>query len=120
MGKKEQDAKRLRYIRALERFTKSITNYLFKSQNLNKEGFIKKVANAKKLLDRAEVVALYKEEYKALEQLTQNILSYQESDEAIEDIKKDILYRANQIEKSKNFKKYKKPKHSKSALDEWD
>jgi len=31
-----------------------------------------------------------------------------------------LLYSANQLEKSKNAKKYKKEKHSRSKFEEWE
>ena len=120
MNKKEENAARLRYVRALERFSKGIISYLSKSDTLSKEGYAKKVANGSKLLDRAQKMPLYKGELQELEKLVDKMRSYIHSEAKIEDVKKDILYSANQLEKSKNFKKYKKPKHSKSDLDEWE
>ena len=120
MNKKEENAARLRYIRALERFSKGIVSYLSKSDALSKEGYAKKIANGLKLLERAQKMPLYKGELQELEKLVDKMRSYVESETAIDDIKKDILYSANQLEKSKNFKRYKKPKHSKNDLDEWE
>ena len=120
MNKKEQNAARLRYIRALERFSKSIVSYLSKAQNITKEGYAKKVANASKLLDRAQKTPLYKGELQDLEKIVQKMRSSATSEDEMEEIKKEILYSVNQLEKSRNFKKYKKPKHAKGALEEWE
>ncbi len=121
MNKKEENAVRVRYVRALERFSKSIVSYLSKVESATKEGYAKKVKNASKLLDRAMRIALYKGELQDLEKLVEKMRLYASNEEKeIEDIKKEILYAANQLEKSKNFKKYKKPKHAKGALDEWE
>jgi len=120
MNKKEQNAIRLRYIRALERFSKGILSYLAKSDTLSKEGYKKKVENGLKLLNRAQKAPLYKGELQDLERLVIKICDYANGSSEIEEIKKDILYSANQLEKSKNFKKYKKPKHSKRGLEEWE
>ena len=120
MNKKEENAARLRYIRVLERFSKGIVAYLSKSDALSKEGYAKKVANGAKLLDRAQKVSLYKGELQDLEKLVEKMRGYVQSESDIEDIKKDVLYSVNQLEKSKNFKKYKKPKHSKSDWQEWE
>ena len=116
-NKKIQNANRLRYIRALERFSKSIVGYLSKSEAPSKVGYEKKLSSAQKLLDRVQKVDLYKGELKDLENLVQKMQNAAERDD-IEEIKKEILYSANQYEKSKNFKRYKKPKHSKN-LEEW-
>jgi hypothetical protein len=48
------------------------------------------------------------------------MISYKESDKDIEDIKSDILYSSNQLEKSKNARRYKKDKHAQSKYDDWD
>ncbi len=119
MNKKEENAARLRYIRALERFSKGIVSYLSKVEEITKEGYEKKIKNAQTLLQRATKMPLYKGELQELEKLVDKMQQYaNENDKEIEEIKKDLLYSANQLEKSKNFKKYKKPKHSKSAFDE--
>jgi len=120
MNKKEETNARLRYIRALERFSKTVVSYLSKAQEITKEGYDKKIANALKLLERTQKMPLYKSELQELEQLRAKMRSKIFSAEKIEEIKKDILYSANQLEKSRNFKRYKKPKHSKSTLDEWE
>ena len=118
--KKVQDAARLRYIRVLERFTGSITKYLFKVEEPTREQFDKKVDNNRKYLDRVEQVALYKGDFNDLETLVKKILSYRESDADIETIKEDILYTANQIEKSMNRRRYKKDKHSSEKFKDWE
>ena len=119
-AKKVENAMRLRYIRVLERFSSSIVNYLFKSETVSREGFDKKVDNNRKYLDRTEAVSLYKGEYNDLEQLVLKIIAYRDSDEEIEEIKSDVLYTANQIEKSMNRRRYKKDKHSSEKFREWD
>jgi len=119
VSKKIENTNRLRYVRALERFLKSIVGYLALSQEIEREKFNKKVANAQKLLLRAPVAPLYKGDLQDLEKLVQRIVLLSESDETIEDIKEEILYSANQLEKTKNARRYKKQKHSKIDLEEW-
>ena len=67
-----------------------------------------------------EEMALYKGELQDLQKLVKKIISYKESDEDIENIKEEILYASNQLDKSKNAKRYKKDKHTNSKFDEWD
>ena len=114
MGKSDKinEAKRVRYIRSLERFLNSIVSYLFKTQDLTKENYAKKVTNAFKVLAKAEMTTLYKEDYKNLEKLVNKIKDSITKDDDIQSIKKEILYESNQLKKSKNNKKYKKPKYS--------
>ena len=120
MQSKVQNAKRLRYIRVLERFSSSIVNYLFKSENLSKEVYDKKITNNLKYLERTQSVALYKSEYSELEKLIKQMIALRESDRNITDIKEEILYQANQIEKSINKRRYKKDKHTRDKYRDWE
>jgi len=73
-----ENASRLRYIRALERFHKSIISYLSNAPDLTKEGYSKKIKNALKLLNRVEAVALYKGELQDLEKLVKRIIAFED------------------------------------------
>ena len=119
-SKREDNTKRLRYIRVLERFTSSIVNYLTKVDEPTKEIYMKKVDNNKRYLDRIERIALYKGEFNELEKLVDKILLFRDGDKEIDEIKKDILYSANQIEKSVNQRQYKKDKHTTSKFQDWE
>ena len=119
-SKREDNTKRLRYIRVLERFTSSIVNYLTKVDAPTKEVYNKKVDNNKRYLERIEKIALYKGEFSELEKLVDKILLFRDGDKEIEEIKKDILYSANQIEKSVNQRQYKKDKHTTSKFKDWE
>ena len=119
-NKREDNTKRLRYIRVLERFTSSVINYLTKVDEPTKEVFNKKVDNNRRYLDRIEKIALYKGEFNELEKLVEKIVLYRESDKEIDVIKKDLLYSANQIEKSVNQRQYKKDKHTSSQFKDWE
>lgn len=114
------NANRLRYIRALERFKKSILSYLLNSENLDKEKYDKKIDNALKLLNRVDEVQIYKGELQDLQQLVKKMIAYKNSGEDIDNIKEELLYSINQLEKSKNAKRYKKDKHSHSKYEEWE
>ncbi len=114
------NSNRLRYIRALERFHKSMISYLSNTPELTKEKYDKKINNALKLLNRVEEVVIYKGELKDLQMLVKKMINYKDVDEKIDDIKSDILHSSNQLDKSKNARRYKKDKHSKHKFDEWD
>ena len=119
-SKREDNTKRLRYIRVLERFTSSIISYLTKVEESTKVVFDKKVDNNKRYLDRIEKIALYKGEFNELEKLVDKILMYRDSNKEMDEIKKDLLYSANQIEKSVNQRQYKKDKHTSSQFKDWE
>ncbi len=114
------NANRLRYIRALERFHKGMISYLLNTEELTQKGLDKKITNSLKLLNRTEEMALYKGELQDLQKLVKKMITYKESEEDIENIREEILYASNQLDKSKNAKRYKKDKHTNSKFDEWD
>jgi len=114
------NANRLRYIRALERFHKSMISYLLNTPELTHKGFNKKLENALKLLKRVEEMQIYKGELQDLQSLVKKMISYKDSSEDIENIKDELLYSSNQLDKSKNAKRYKKDKHSNAKFDEWE
>ncbi|MBA1432997.1 MAG: hypothetical protein FAF04_05280 [Epsilonproteobacteria bacterium] len=115
-----ENSNRLRYIRALERFHKSIISYLNNSDTLTKERYDKKIDNALKLYQRVEEIALYKGDLQDLQKLVKKMIAYKESSEDIDNIKEDLLYSSNQLDKSKNARRYKKDKHSKSKYADWE
>lgn len=114
------NAMRLRYVRALERFHSSLVSYLSGTPEVTMEGFVKKVENSLKLLNRVEEIALYKGELQDLQRLVQKIIAYKDSDKDVEEIKEDILYSSNQLDKSKNARRYKKDKHTSNKFQDWE
>lgn len=115
-----ENATRLRYIRALERFHKGVISYLLNSTELTYEGYVKKISNSLKLLNRVEEIQLYKGDLQDLQKLIKKMISLAESEEDIESIKEEILYSSNQLEKAKNSRRYKKDKHSSSKFSDWE
>lgn len=118
-SKRLESARRTKYLRLLERFCNSVSTYLFKAEAPTKEGFDKKVTNALKHLEKVERESFYKGDLNDLQRLADLIVNLKESDKEIEDIKTEILYQSNQLDKSKNNKRYKKEKHTKNIKD-WD
>ena len=114
------NAQRLRYIRALERFHRSMLSYLANTPELSKKSFEKKIDNAMKVLNRVEPIALYKGELQDLQSQVKKIIGYKDSEDAIDDIKDTILHDSNQLDKSKNAKRYKKDKYANSKFEDWE
>ncbi len=115
-----ENSQRLRYIRALERFHKSIVSYFLNTPELTIKGYNKKIDSALKLLNRIEELPLYKGELQDLQKLVKKMIEYKDSEKNVDDIKEDLLYRSNQLDKSKNARRYKKDKHTNSKFDDWD
>jgi hypothetical protein len=114
------NSNRLRYVRALERFYKSVLAYLSTTQELTPESYNKKITNSLKILQRVEEVALYKGDLQDLQKLVKKMIGYKDSDKDINEIKEEILYASNQLDKTKNARRYKKDKHSQSKYDDWE
>ena len=117
--KRIENAQRLRYIRLLERFLKSVLSYLTKSEEPSKENYIKRINNNSKYLDRTEPVALYKSELIDLENLVKKMKALAQSDATIEEISADILRSANKLEQNNNNRRYKKDKHKNEQFKDW-
>jgi len=114
------NSQRLRYIRALERFHNSILSYLSNTNDLSKVGYDKKITNALKVLQRVDEIALYKGELQDLQKLVNKMINFKDLEKDIEDIKDELLHSSNQLDKSKNARRYKKDKHSQSKYEDWD
>jgi len=85
-----ENSNRLRYVRALQRFQKSMLSYLANSETLTKEQYDKKVANGLKLLNRVQESQIYKGELQDLQAHVKKIIAYKDSQIEIETIKEDI------------------------------
>ncbi|MCF6309045.1 MAG: hypothetical protein L3J19_01005 [Sulfurimonas sp.] len=114
------NAQRLRYIRALERFHNSLISYLLNTPELTHTGYNKKITNSLKVLQRVDEIDLYKGELQDLQKLVTKMIDFKESDKDINDIKEELLYSSNQLDKSKNARRYKKDKHTQSKYDDWE
>ena len=115
-----ESSNRLRYVRALERFHKSITSYFLSGAELSFEVYTKKIDAALKVFSRVESVDLYKGDLKELETLIKKMIEYRESELDIQEIKEGVMQASNHLDKSKNSKKYKKDKHANSKYDDWN
>jgi hypothetical protein len=118
---KEENTKRLRYIRLLGRFVSGILAFLAKSDSPTREQYDQKVDMNFRFLEKNEAVKLYRDEYTELEALGQKILDLRASETKIEEIKEILFYAQNQLEKRANANRYKKDKHAKhAAKDGWE
>ena len=48
------------------------------------------------------------------------MISFKDSQKNVDDIKEELLYASNQLDKSKNARRYKKDKHTNAKYDEWE
>ncbi|MGG7073046.1 hypothetical protein U5B43_02130 [Campylobacter sp. 9BO] len=102
MSLAEEKAKRVKYIRALEKFAKSAISAL-KRDDFDKSEFEKRSEKNAKILEKLEPVFLDQPYIKELENFVNQVILNGEKDE--------LLRSANLLEKLKNQKSYKKDKH---------
>ena len=119
LANREESAKRLRYIRILERFANSIISYLSKSDSLTIESYNKRIENNLRYYNKTEKIHLYKGDYNDLEALVEKMIHFKESEEDIEDIRASLLRDANKLEQTSNNRRYKKDKHKNAKFDEY-
>lgn len=96
---------RVRYLRALERFSKSLINIL-KRDDYDEEKFKYRVAKNYEVLKKVQPVFLDQPYPKALSEFANLALKISD--------KEQLLKSANALEKLKNSKNYKKDKHKNS------
>lgn len=99
---------RVKYIRALERFVKSAVGIL-KRDDFKEELFRQRVEKNLTVLRKVEPVFLDSPYTKALERFARMVISG--------DDKEVLIKEANQLDKLKNVKTYKKEKHKKDKFD---
>ncbi|MCR4941415.1 MAG: hypothetical protein K5978_01300 [Campylobacter sp.] len=105
----DEKAKRVRYIRALEKFAKSAINGL-KRADFNEDEFRLRIQKNEKNLTKLEAVYLDNVYTKTLENFVNALLGNHE--------KSELLRMANLLLKLKNQKNYKKDKHKNKFKDE--
>ncbi len=119
--KQIEETQRLKYVRVLERFVRSVIGYLVKEDECDFEGLQARVAKQYEFLKKVEPVYLYKEEFQFVERMVQTLLNAADSEcEDFKKLREDLLHQSNIIHKNKNQKRYKKDKHSKKKFKEWD
>lgn len=96
--------KRVKYIRALDRFAKSAIG-LLKREDFDAEIFKKRVEKNIEILNKVEPVLLNEPYTKALENFVNSVVCNKSKDE--------LLKEANLLDKLKNSKSYKKQKYKK-------
>lgn len=101
---------RIKYIRALERFAKSAI-LLLKRDDFDAEIFKIRVEKNYEILKKCRAVFLDQPYTKALENFVRNVANF--------GVKDELLKEANQLEKLKNQKSYKKDKHKKDFFKDY-
>ena len=108
MAEQNEKNKRIKYLRSLEKFTKSTINGL-KREDFDEVAFLSRVAKNTEILRKVEPVFLDQPYAKALENFVNLTI--------VGDSKDALISAANSLQKLKNRKTYKKQKHKNSYED---
>ncbi len=109
--------KRTKYTRELERFLNRIVSYISKDKELDKEHFKKYVDEIFKPLEDIEKVRFNSPYLIHLESFVEKSANLPTSDKEMDDIKKEILHSANQLQKTKRKKNFNNQKHKGKHFD---
>lgn len=109
--KQQEKYKRTRYTRELERFLNRLVNRISNDETLEKEAFGEFVDRIFKPLEGIEKVLLNSNYLKALEQFVEKSANLPQSDMDMEEIRKEILHGANQLQKIKRLQNRQGRKH---------
>ncbi len=115
--KQKEKYKRTRYTRELERFLNRIVSFVSKKEDLDKEAFKTYVDRIFEPLEGIEKVMLNSNYLKALERYVEKCANLPRSDHDMDEIKKEILHGANQLQKTKRMQNRNGVKH-KGRVDE--
>ncbi|MBN7288432.1 MULTISPECIES: hypothetical protein [Campylobacter] len=107
MSAADDKFKRVRYLRALEKFAKSAINGL-KRDDFDEAAFADRVAKNAQIIAKIEPVYLDQPYTKALENFINSLIANTPREE--------LLRSANALDKLKNSKNYKKEKHKNKWL----
>ena len=107
MSAADDKFKRVRYLRALEKFAKSAINGL-KRDDFDEAAFADRVAKKAQIIAKIEPVYLDQPYTKALENFINSLIANTPREE--------LLRSANALDKLKNSKNYKKEKHKNKWL----
>ena len=99
-----------KYTRELERYLNRVVRYL-KQEDVDKEDFKAYINEIFKPFEKIEKVLLHKEYLKELEKFVEYSANLPESEYDMDMIQKDILHRANVLQKVKRIKNFSKDKH---------
>ncbi len=102
--------KRTKYIRESERFINKSVNFVSTKDLITKEEFDTFIDSLYSSFLEVEKVDLYSEYFNLLQTTIQKIVNLTKSDFSIDEIKKEILYSANQLRKLKRKRSFLRKK----------
>ncbi len=115
--KQMEKYKRTKYTRELERFLNRIVGYVSKNDELRKEDFSNYIDLIFEPLENIEKVLLNSPYLTHLEKFVEKIANLPLSDMEMDEIRKEILHGANQLQKTKRRQNKNSIKHKGKLYD---
>jgi len=109
--KQKEKYKRTKYTRELERFLNRIVSFINKKEDLTKDELRDYTNRIFKPLEGIETVRLNSPYLNELERYVEKTANLPQGEQDIDDIKKEILHGANQLQKTKRKQNSSAPKH---------
>jgi len=119
-NKEEKHEKHLRiiYTRYLERGVSKCVSYLLKEEHDDKEKFLTFVESVAKPILKAQKVPLDNSYYNGLETLMESLMTLKDREFDLEETRRDVLRRANGLQKILREKNSRKEKHKKKKFED--
>jgi len=115
--KREEQQKRTRCIRILEKFVSRIYALLYNKVDTTKDEYLERVKKLSSTLKACDEVDIFSEHLRSLRSLVEKMLQLSQSDESIDNIKIEIRDILNKTEQQRNAKKYKREKKPRKNQD---
>jgi len=107
-NKREEQTKRTRCIRILEKFVSRIYAILYNKDDTTKKEYDIRIKKLSTTLNVCDDVEIFSDHLRSLRTLVEKMLFFSQSEENIEDIKSELRRDINKTEQQRNSKRYKR------------
>lgn len=107
-NKREEQTKRTRCIRILEKFVSRIYAILYNKNDTSKSEYDNRIKKLSTTIDVCDDVEIFSDHLRSLRSLVEKMISFGDGNKDIENIKSELRRDINKAEQQKNSKKYKR------------
>jgi len=107
-NKREEQTKRIRCIRILEKFVSRIYAILYNKNDTSKSEYDNRIKKLSTTIDVCDDVEIFSDHIRSLRYLVEKMIAFATVDKDIENIKSELRRDINKVEQQKNSKKYKR------------
>jgi len=107
-NKREEQTKRTRCIRILEKFVSRVYAILYNKEGTTKEEYNLRIKKLSSTLNVCDDVEIFSDHLRSLRSLVEKMLFFSKTEEDIESIKRELRKDINKTEQQRNSKRYKR------------